>query len=190
MFGMVSQKLTTRAVTLSYLRHVSSRMLIEFLGGPQTNQYHGIFGFSSREIYWNGGARLQYRFRRFETTLVYSRLVTGGSGILPGAATQVVFADLSTQLSRKTEVSIGGGYSRNTALDNSVVTSVSPGSFNSALAAISLNRKVGRSLDYFFRYSLQQQISPGCSLALCGSHTRQHTFEVGFNYYMRPMRIR
>lgn len=189
MFGMTSQKLVTRAVTLSYLHHVNSRMLIELIAGPQTNQYQDAFGDSSRDLFWNGGVRMQYRFRRSGVSIQYSRLVSGGSGILPGAATQVAFADLTTQLSRKLSLSVGGGYSRNTALNNSFIAATTPGSFNSALAAMSVNRTIGRSLDCFARYSLQQQVAPGCSESVCGSHTRQHTFEVGFNYHMRPMRI-
>jgi hypothetical protein len=189
MFGITSQKLVTRAVTLSYLHHVNSRMLIEFIGGPQTNQYHDSFMNSSRDLFWNGGARMQYRFQRSEVSLQYSRLVTGGSGILPGAATQVAFADLTTQVTRKMALSLGGGYSRNTALSNAFVAGDMSGAFNSVLAAASVSRTVGRSLDYFLRYSLQQQVAPGCSQPVCGVHTRQHTFEIGFNFHMRPMRL-
>jgi hypothetical protein len=190
MFGLMSQRLVTRAVTLSYLHHVNSRLLIEFIGGPQTNQYRDELSTSSRDLFWNGGARMQYRFKRSEMSLQYSRLVSGGSGILPGSANQLVFADLTAQLNRKTSVSLGGGYSRNTALSNSFVAGDLSGSFNSAIAAVGVSRTVGRSLDYFLRYSLQQQIAPSCIQAIvCAVHTRQHTFEIGFNYHLRPMRI-
>ncbi len=189
MFGMTSQRLVTHAVTFSYLHHVNSRMLIEAMVGPQINQYHDAFFNSSRELAWNAGARMQYRFKRSEVSLQYSRLVTGGSGILPGAATQLVFADVTTQVTRKMWLSLGGGYSRNTALSNSYYAGDVAGSFNSVLAAASVTRTVRRSLDYYLRYSLQQQIAPGCSQPVCGAHTRQHTIEIGFNYNLRPIRL-
>ena len=115
---------------------------------------------STSTVYWTLNASLQYQLRRAGLSASYNHGLTGGSGMLAGAETDIVTGSLSQQVSRTFNVSWNAGYSRNSGFGvprQSPLHVFGQQNYSYWFAGVNAAHPFGRSLDVFVNYQLQYQ---------------------------------
>ena len=122
-------------------------------------------------VYLALNTSLQYQLRHALLSATYSHGVTGGSGVLAGAETNVALGTVSGQVTRKVQAMWNAGYSRNEGF--AVGTSSASQIYNYWFTGVNLSRTIGRSLDMFMNYEFQYQdnSASGCVGTACSTGT-------------------
>ncbi len=143
------EEFDSHAIQVVYSRVLTGRWSFQAGGGPSivvTN-----FGpIKDTKIYGGATAGFHYHRNNSDSAIQYSRAVTNGAGVVPGAITDSVGFNLSRKLSRSVGVNLGGGYARNSGLY------VNSG-FNTFYAGAGLSHDLGRYSTASIGYTVQRQ---------------------------------
>lgn len=199
-----SQSINSHSIEVSYARRVTGRLTFQIAAGPQiTFSNVPITSLTSStttptatgqttQISWTMNSTLEYQLKR--ATLVdvtYSHGVTGGSGVLPGASTDLVTGIASRQLSRRLNGALTVGFSRNTG---PLETTTAPPTFVNQTydywyAGASLSRPLNRSMNVSLNYQMQYQNSNSAfciATTQCVTSVLVNSIGVEFSWQKRP----
>ena len=199
------QSINTHSVEFSYSRRVTGKLTFQIAAGPQVAFSNipitslnslGTVGTATTgpttSIYLTINSTLQYQLRRVSLNLAYYHSLTGGSGVLPGAASDLVTGSATRQLSRRLNGTLTVGYSRNTgpvqtlAMPPTYVGQTYDYLYGGASLAHPLNRSMNLSLYYQAQY--QNSNSAFCiGTTQCATNVLVNTISVEFGWQKRPM---
>lgn len=176
MYSAADENFDTHAAEFSYGRRVIGRVSIEVAAGPTFTRIH-LGPISSLDITANARSTLKYVGTRTTLSLGYSRAVTAGSGITPGALTDNVYGTASRRLSQSVRVNLSVGYARNVGTE-------SASTYNSVYAATDITRDIGRYLSMSLGYAGQRQTSD-----IGAANLSSHAAVVSLHWRFRPVRL-
>ena len=179
-----------------YGHRINGRLNFTAGGGPQLVIIHSpVFGESKR-ISGNGSIALHYIFSsRTNWHILYQRFLTPGSGFYAGSNTDATRVSLSHLFGRHWNAVADGGYSHNSSLQKTVLTSgLNSNSYQYWYAGGSLRRQIGQHFGAFMTYQFNNFGSGGCTNStggsgLCGQTVQQHIGTIGVDWHPRPIRL-
>jgi hypothetical protein len=193
-YSNVDQSLNLNTIQGSYARRITGRLAFQIAAGPQfvssrfpiTSSTTSTTN-SSSQLYWTLNTALQYQLRRAQISAAYNHGVSGGSGVLAGAETDVASGSFNQQVSRTFNVGLTAGYSRNRGIAGSVGSEAQ--TFSYWFSGVNVTHPVGRSLDIFMNYQFQYQDSntSGCIGSACSTNTIRHQIAFGLNLHKQPI---
>lgn len=171
-FGIASDGLN-----VGYVRQLTGRLSLSVGGGPHISQFRNPVAGSGTRVSSNVRAGLQYQLRNASLDVSYMRGITGGSGVLLGADTDLVEGGMSKQVSRMWTMSTRLGYARNVSLVQSTGLT-NQLTFNGWHGEVSFSRPLGRHARMGLSYGAngQQSNSSVCLGGTCGRSFIRHRF--------------
>ena len=193
-YSNVDQSLNLNTIQGSYARRVTGRLAFQIAAGPQflssrfpitssTSSTSSATG-SSSQLYWTLNAALQYQLRRAQISASYNHGVTGGSGVVAGAETDVASGAFNQQVSRTFNVGLTAGYSRNRGIAGSETQS-----YSYWFSGVNVTHPFSRSFDMFMNYQFQYQdvTTSGCSGSACPQNIIRNQIAFGVNLHKQPI---
>jgi hypothetical protein len=192
-----NQSINANTIQGVYGRRVTGHLAFQIAVGPQfVSSTSPITGSASTpspttasasNLYWALNSSLQYQLRRALISASYNHGVTGGSGLLAGAETDVATGSVSEQVTRTFNLAWTAGYSRNSGF--AVGTTVTGQSYSYWFTGVNVAHPVGRSLDIFANYQLQYQTSnlTGCVGSGCSADVIRNQIAFGVNLHKQPI---
>lgn len=183
----ITQSLQDQSAELSYARRVTGRLGFQVSAGPDLLVYAAPLAGPRTVVSWTAVASLTYRRQRFTSGFSYDHVPTGGSGVLLGAVTDVLWAYMDQPLNREWEGIVITGYSMNHALRQTT-----PNAAAIALQAWFTRLEVTRHFrgygSLYFSYSAfgQTGLASVCSQPGCLASSLNHTVGIGYNWGLRP----
>ncbi len=166
-------KFDTHTVQVMFSHILTGRWSFEAGGGPTVIVSNYAF-FNSTQVYGSGLAAVHYHMPLTDWGVHYTRSVTSGSGVLPGAITDEVGLTVSRKLSKSMSANLSGGYARNSgAFTNS--------SFNTFNVGAGISQSLGRYAMMSFGYTGQRQT------ASAYSGLTRHAVLVSLSWSFRPI---
>jgi hypothetical protein len=169
--------ITSDAGTVGFARQLTSRMSISAFGGPQV-AHSDLLNID--RLGYSIVADLAYGWRRNSFALGYSHGVTGGSGALLGATSDILFATFNKPVRRTWSFGVNGGYSRQVALVGT------GGPVGSEYGGISIGRSITRETSLSLGCSVGH--SDACTVATA-CDALQHRVNLQLNWNPRPVRV-
>jgi hypothetical protein len=199
-YSNVDQSLNLNTIQGSYARRITGRLAFQISAGPQfVSSRFPVTGStsstvspqtSSSQLYWSLNTSFQYRLKRAQISASYSHGVSGGSGILAGAETDIATGTYSQRVSRTFNVDLDVGYSRNRGIAGVAGSVESEAqSFSYWFSGVNVAHPIGRSLDIFANYQFQYQDNntSGCTGSTCSTNTIRHQIAFGLNLHRQPI---
>jgi hypothetical protein len=185
-FSGLSQRIEDHSVQVSYARRITGRLSFQVGGGPNANLYQSALAGPSAVASWTASSSLSYHYRHLGTGLSYNHSVTGGSGLLVGARTDLLSGNLNHPLNRDWETTFSGGYSRNHALQQTTSNAASPQAW---FTTVQVSRHFVRYGSLFIAYSAsgQSSLASICTLPACRVSSLSSSVSIGYNWGLRPM---
>jgi len=188
MFSGLSQRVEDQSVQLSYARRITGRLSFQIGGGPNVVIYKSPLAGPSTIASWTASSSLSYRYRHLGAGFSYNHSMTGGSGLLAGAQTDLFSGNLSHALNRDWDGAVSAGYSRNRALEQTTpnANSMSPQAW---FTTAQLSRRFVRYGSLFIAYSAsgQSSLASICTLPACRVSPLSNTVSIGYNWGLRPI---
>jgi hypothetical protein len=131
--------------------------------------------------------------KRAQMSANYNHGVSGGSGVLAGAVTDVVSGAYNQPMSRTFNLGFTAGYSRNKGIAGVAGVAGSAGSeaqtYSYWFAGVNVAHTIGRSLDVFANYQLQYQntSTSGCVGSACTTNITRNQIMFGLNLHKQPI---
>jgi hypothetical protein len=176
---------------LSYARRISGRLSFQIGAGPQVQIFDSALAGPGRVVSWALATSTDYQYGDMSTSLTYSHGLSGGSGVLRGSETDTVQGTVSRTIGKRWNTSVGVGYSRNAALEQTArsASSIAPQTW---YGTASLNRRFLGYGGLFLAYtaSKQSRLSALCGLPACGAGATTHTGSIGYTWGTRPIVLR
>ena len=197
-YSNVDQSLNLNTIQGSYARRVTGKLAFQISAGPQfasstfpiTNSTTSTASgtTSTSQLYWTLNTALQYQLRRAAISASYNHGVSGGSGVLAGAETDVATGSINDRVARTFNVGFTAGYSRNKGIAVSSGSSEAQ-SYSYWFAGVNVAHTIGRSLDIFANYQLQYQNSntSGCVGSACTTNITRNQIMFGLNLHKQPI---
>jgi hypothetical protein len=189
-------------VEFSYSRRVTGKLTFQIAAGPQVafsnipiTSLNSIGTMATTgqttQIYFTMNSTLQYQLKRTSLNLTYIHSLTGGSGVLPGAASNLVTGTASRQLSRELNGTLSVGYSRNTG---PVATAAMPPTYvgqtyDYLYGGASLTHPLNRSMNLSLNYQAQYQTSNSAfciGTTQCATNVLVNTITVELSWRKHP----
>jgi hypothetical protein len=181
------QAIGDHTAQLAYGRKITGRLALQLYGGPEYTAVRVPVGGQTSRLVGSGGATLVYGSRRNLLTLSYMNGVTGGSGVLTGAASNTVTATLGRELTRTWQGGLDFGFARNGTLLNG--TGQPSQHYNSWYAGGGLTRPFGRetTLSLGYRAEIEQASQSVCNVPGCGAYYLQHSIWISMQWHSSPL---
>lgn len=189
-FDAPYQNILDQGPVISYGRRIVGRLSIDLSAGVLQNQFANPNGSSTSQAFVTTFDSLHYRWRGTDLSASFNRSVTGGSGILLGAETDLIEGDVGRQLFRTMRLDLNFG-----RYDDQALVPGAPGTPRAASKAweggINLSRDLGRHLSIFLQYNVEDQIANAglCAANRCGATFVQQIGGIGLNWHTRPLRL-
>ena len=192
-----NQSINANTIQGVYGRRVTGRLAFQIAVGPQfvssTSPITGSTPTSSptttstSSLFWALNSSLTYQLRRALISANYNHGVTGGSGLLAGAETDIATGSVSEQVTRTFNLAWNAGYSRNTGF--AVGTTATGQTYSYWFTGVSVTHPVGRLLDFFANYQLQYQTNNtnGCVGSGCSADVIRNQIAFGMNLHKQPI---
>lgn len=190
MFSGVSQRIQTHSVQLSYARQITGRLSFQISAGPQVDIFRSAAVGPGTVADWTltGALNYQLRSKKNGMSISFDRLMTGGSGVLPGAETDVAQGTLTHGFNRDWDGAVSVGYSRNDAFQQTIRkgNTISPQAW---FATAQVSRHFVRYGRLFIAYSAsgQSSLASICTLPACRVSSLSSTVSIGYNWGLRPI---
>jgi hypothetical protein len=193
-YSNVDQSLNLNTIQGSYARRITGRLAFQIAAGPQflssrvpITSSTSSTTTSSSQLYWTLNAALQYQLRHAQISATYNHGVTGGSGVLAGAETDMAQGSFNQQVSRTFNVGLSAGYSRNRGIAGSAGSEEQSDSY--WFGGVNVTHPFGRSLDMFMNYQFQYQDSStsGCVGGACSTNIIRNQIMFGVNLHKQPI---
>ena len=172
----------TQGGFLQYTREFTRRLTASVSAGPQ---YVGSGNntISAPSTNLQASATVNYELRRFHTSVLYSRGVNNGSGVLLGARSDSLDATISGRLNRVLGASALVGYNHSTSLASPYYPSFSN---QGIVASGQLSRSLGRFFSVFGSYTIERQGISGTSAVPNAFNGLSQIASFGITYSPRP----
>lgn len=189
--GFLTPNFQTKGLNLSYQRTLSRTLSMGLSAGPQW-----VSSSNSALIPTNlnvaVSASLSY-FRRYtHASLIYSRGVNGGSGVIPGALSDSIAGSVGRSYGRDWVVSLTGAYVRTSGLTQQFVAGGSAPVntvFNTVYGGVQVTRRISNSFSGYASYTAQHQSYSNLITAQNPFGGTSHTFGVGITFTPRSTRL-
>lgn len=179
MYSNFAQDFDTNTVQLTYGHRLLGRVSFSGGIGPTFRTTRtGAISTNTTDI--SGQANLTYAGSRTGVSLSYSRLVTAGSGVTPGALTDQASVSADRQLTHALSGNMSGGFSRNSSLFTGIGND-----YNTWYIGTGVARKFGQFMSVSLGYRGQRQTS---NLAV--SNLSTHSFVASLMWHLRPIRLK
>jgi len=188
MLSGLDQRIENHSVQFSYARRITGRLSFQVAGGPSAILFKSALAGPSSVASWTASSSLKYQYRRFGMGFSYNHSLTGGSGLLPGAETNLFSGSLNHSVNKDWEGVISSGYSRNRALQQTMpnANSATPQSW---FASVQVSRNFVRYGSLYIAYgaSGQSNLDSLCTVPACGVSSFSSTVSIGYNWGLRPI---
>jgi hypothetical protein len=196
-YSNLTQSINANTIQGSYGRRVTGRLAFQIAAGPQfvsstspitgTTSSTGSGTTSASALYWSLNSSLSYQLRRASLSANYNHGVTGGSGLLAGAETDIVSGSVTKQVTRTFNLSWNSGYSRNKGF--ALGTTATSQTYGYWFTGVNVTHPFGRSLDAFMNYQLQYQNTDdnGCVGTGCSTSVIRNQIAFGVNLHKQPI---
>ncbi|MGB8799229.1 MAG: hypothetical protein WCC97_00960 [Candidatus Acidiferrales bacterium] len=197
-YSNVDQLLNLNTIQGSYARRVTGKLAFQISAGPQfasstfpitsSTSSTATGTASTSQLYWTLNTALQYQLRRAAISASYNHGVSGGSGVLAGAETDIATGSINDRVARTFNVGFTAGYSRNKGIAVSSGSSEAQ-SYSYWFAGVNVAHTIGRSLDIFANYQLQYQNgnTTGCVGSTCSTNITRNQIMFGLNLHKQPI---
>ena len=176
---------TDYMLSLAYGRRIFDRLSFQIAAGPQRIVVAGTSTGNFEHWIGSVNSAMTWDIRRSGFVFLYTRGVTGGSGVFYGAVTNTVTLLARHHFSRFWEGTVNGAYSLNTGL---VPAGSTASSFTNWVIGGNVSRQLGRSAQLGFNYGIQKQDNPAlCPVANCGVAGYQQTIGMTVHWHLRPI---
>jgi hypothetical protein len=174
-------------VNVRWSHTITGRMSFTAGIGPQYNDLR--YGSTPTKT-WNvvGRATLRYRFEHSSLLLNYEKFTSQGSGLFPGADTQVAHLSFRRPLGRTYNLFLDAGFAHNHRL--STLTG-GPNTYNDATLGFVVRKHLGRTYDLFGAYHFSEVWfdAPATFGSVTGESNQRHIATIGVEWHPRPIRI-
>jgi hypothetical protein len=183
----------THVVQVMWGHRVSGRMDFLVGAGPQiTVLSQNVPGFPSstdHRLTAAGQASLRYRFPKTSLLLSYERFTTNGSGIFPGAESDIARVNVSRPLTRVWSVFADGGYAHNSRVQPGGGTKATTYSYG--FGGFGVHRQLGHDFRVYASYEFNDLTfdKSFCAVAGCSRTSQRHVGTIGLDWTPRPIRI-
>jgi hypothetical protein len=196
-YSNLDQSINSNTIQGSYGRRVTGRLAFQIAAGPQFVSSTSPITSSTAPttptstsvsaVYWTLNSSLQYQLRRASLGASYNHGVTGGSGLLAGAVTDIVSGSVSEQVTRTFYASWNVGYSRNHGF--AVAGTPAAQTYDYWFSGVNVSHPFGRSLDMFLNYQLQYQDTStgGCVGTGCSATVIRNQIAFGVNVHKQQI---
>ena len=184
-FSHLSVGAESHTALISFARRITGRLSFQVGAGPDFQVYRSPLAGAESVLSWALNSGLNYQLRNLGTGFNYSHSLTGGSGVLAGAETDMFSGHVGRNLG-SWEASVSAGYSRNKALRQTSLAAISPqGWFGGAQMS---RRSVSfGSLFISYNVSRQSSLAAVCPLPACGTNRLTQAVSLGYNWGFRPI---
>lgn len=175
-------KLTSQYAGLLYARRISGHLAVVAGAGPQFAREEDPSGKTASPS-WQGQGRIEFHQRSFDLAASAMRIVTGGAGVLFGARTSLLEADVQHALNRNWGTTMHFGVARSSAI-------VSPLGYSTQYAGASITHQLGRRAGIYLSYDFQHQTSSGassCAAGTCALAGTRQVFGTGIRWSSGPI---
>jgi hypothetical protein len=174
----------SHSVQLSFARRITGRLSFQIGAGPDVQVYKSPLAAPGTVLAWMLDTGLSYQLRNWQTGFTYSHSLSGGSGLLEGAETDMFTGHLGRTFGAW-HGSLATGYSKNQSLRQSSLSAVTPQGW---FAGVRMSRQFVSFGSLFVSYNAFRQsgLATICSPPACGSQLTQ-TISVGYNWGFRPI---
>jgi hypothetical protein len=189
-FGGPNQEFLNRGFAILYGHQITGRFSLQLSVAPLFNQSGQPLGGAITKSFWSTFDSLQYRSPRWDAALSFERMIGGGSGVLPGAETDLAQATIGRQLSKRIRSSLQFSHSYSQSLSQES-TLVRRSKYEFWQAGLNLSREFGPHISMYVNYSGQRQISnnPLCVGSNCATVFLRQVGGIGINWHARPVKI-
>jgi len=176
------------SVQFTFARRITGHLTFQVGAGPDFEVYNSPLAGPSTVASWTVSSQVSYQYRRFQTGLNYDHYVTGGSGELRGAETDLVSVNISHALNENWQGTISGGFSRNQSLQQTT-GNANTISVQSWFANAGASRNFVRygSLFVSVGVSGQSNLAAICTQPACKVNSPGATVSIGYNWGLRPI---
>ena len=186
-FSNLTQGIRDHNIEAAFARRLTGRLSFQIGGGPSIYQYQNPLSGSGTETGPTIFAALKYQLRYTGFGFNYTHGLTNGGGILPGAKTDSFTGTTTRSLGRNWDVSLDGGYSRNQAVQQTLVNAfgISPSTW---FVTTQVKRRFVAYGALFVSYNAtgQSNLAPICNLPGCMISSSAHTVSLGYTWGLRP----
>ena len=185
MFSGLPERAEGHSVLVSFARRITGRLSGQVGAGPQVQLFTAPLAGSGTVVSWTLNSGLNYQLANWGLGFGYSHALTGGSGVLSGAETDLFSGHASRKLG-SWQTSLGTGYSRNHALKQ---TAGSTFTTQGWFAGAGMSRQFVRFGSFTINYNVSRQtnLSAICPLPACVSAGLTQTVSLGYSWGFRPI---
>lgn len=189
-FHSPHQDILNRGLLFSYGHKILGKLSFEASAGSLLNQFAKPTGGSTSRGFWTTYTTLRYRWQRTDFSASFRRNITGGSGVLRGAETDLVEAHIGRQFFRTTYFGLNFGHAYNQSLAQAT-TVTRRAKAETWEGGINLSRELGSHLSFYIQYNVQRQIANAslCVANRCGVTFFRQVGGIGLNWHTRPIRL-
>jgi hypothetical protein len=175
----------SHSVQLSFARRITGRLSFQIGAGPDVQLYKSPFAAPGTVLAWMLDTGLSYQLRNWQTGFGYTHSLSGGSGLLEGAETDMFTGHLGRTFGTW-HGSLAAGYSKNQSLRQSSISGVNAQGW---FAGVQMSRQFVSfgSLSVSYNAFRQSGLATICSLPACGRNKLTQTISVGYNWGFRPI---
>ncbi len=186
-FSRGGNVIKTHTVRLAYGRRLTSRMALQVDGGPQISVFTDPVLGPTQRLFWTASGSLLYRQGRSTLGFTYRHDLSGGSGVLAGAESDLAGISWQRRMTPRWDLAVNMGYGRSRGLQSFSGSPIRP-SFETQFGGVRMTRRLASDRNLYFGYYASHQTgSVGCGSS-CGFPLR-HSVEVGISWNSRPYRI-
>lgn len=171
------ETMETHSPELSIARRVSRRLSLDIGAGPEV-LITTVNNVRLTEVLAAGHVSILRRDGRTMSSLSYSRGVTGGSGVMPGAKTDDVAGQITRAFGRDLSLTATTSYARNSG-------ALVLGTFKTVSAKGGVVRRLGRNASMALVYCYQRQISNGDF-----DNLQSHGVTFSLTWVFRPVHLK
>jgi hypothetical protein len=175
----------SHSVQLSFARRITGRLSFQIGAGPDVQVYESPLAGPGTALAWMLDTGLSYQLRNWQTGFSYTHSLSGGSGLLEGAETDMFTGHLGRTFGAW-HGSLATGYSKNQSLHQSSISAVTPQGW---FAGVQMSRQFVSFGSLFASYNVSRQSGLGtiCSLPACATNQVTQTVSIGYNWGFRPI---
>jgi hypothetical protein len=180
----------THAFLFFYTLYPASRFTMSFFGGPQHSDTvqppippSQVPLPEARAWTPAAGASMSWQGKTTSVALSYSRIISGGGGLVGAVQMNNVNASIGQQLTRRLSASVSGGYTQNDVLA-SALSGASSG--HSVSGTASLQQQFGQHMNVQLGYSRIHQDYSGVAVLATAPNTNREFVSISYQF-SRPL---
>lgn len=173
---------------IGFSRRLTGRMAFQIQGGPDL-EVLSPKSISNTPNHWiyDVAISVSYEFQRSVVSASYFHGPTVGAGVYAGSSSHVLTGGYTRRFTHFLSANLNAGYTRNNALATATGFS---SQFSNWFFGASVNRQLGRSMDFTIDYGAQKQTAGGvCPVANCLLAPARQIFGFALAWHPRPIAV-